>query len=107
MIGAGAANHITGTGDAVLRRTDLNNTTHVIGVAFESSKTNWSEAAILSITCVPATSVIYDGYAGKDGFTRACEFAAYGELPVIELPTVFKKPNFFSREEAIARAEAN
>ncbi len=106
IIGAGAANHITGTSDAMLRRTDLNDTTHVIGVAFESaSHPEWNETAIRSIIHVPGTAVHYKDYNGLLGFTNACHAAAYEDLPPIKLPTGFKKMEFLSREKVLAETE--
>lgn len=96
---AGWANHLTGCCDAYLRYTLQNDRIPVIGVAIEDIKQknaleidpfeNHNSAAILSITCVPGTQVVYeDGlghFCGEDGFYRACIYAATGELPKIKL----------------------
>jgi phosphoribosylcarboxyaminoimidazole (NCAIR) mutase len=106
IIGAGAANHLTGTCDAVLRRTDHNTTTHVIGVAFESSShPKWNETAIRSIVHVPGTCVIFNDFNGMLGFTKACHFAVFGDLPPIELPQQFKLMKFLPKETAVEMAD--
>jgi phosphoribosylcarboxyaminoimidazole (NCAIR) mutase len=76
IIGAGWANHLTGTCDAFLRYTLKNTKTHVFGVAFEDRKNpDYTMAAILSITRVPGTKVIFNGYQGANGFLRVCQDA--------------------------------
>lgn len=89
IIGAGLANHLTGTCDAYLRYTLKNNKTRVFGVAFgniNDINPNHIYAAILSITMVPSTQVIYCG-AGEQGFLKACKDAIsnYDELPRITI----------------------
>ena len=59
IIGAGMANHLTGTADAYLRYA-LKRKTPVIGVAFEGKSLEDVEAACLSIEKVPGTQVIFD-----------------------------------------------
>lgn len=90
VTGAGMANHLTGTLDAYLRRTLRAATPVVVGVAFESSKDPGSQAAMLSISRVPATQVIYvdfDGqFVGTDGFLRACVEAVRGGVAVLTIP---------------------
>lgn len=97
IIGAGWANHLTGCCDAFLRYTLKNTRTNVVGVAFDdlSEKSNPEEryrhnqAAVLSITEVPGTKVIFKDkegqFFGEDGFLRACKLVAMGELPEIIL----------------------
>lgn len=97
---AGWANHLTGCVDAYLRYTLRDSKILVIGAAIEDIQQkgradidpfmNRNSAAILSITCVPGTQVVYkdsDGkhFCGEDGFYRACAYAAMGEFPSIEL----------------------
>jgi len=91
IIGAGWANHLTGCSDAFLRYTLKNNQTVVIGVAFSDPESyRHSKAAILSITEVPGTQVIYQEsgqiFADKTGFLSACSYAVYCELPKIKVP---------------------
>jgi phosphoribosylcarboxyaminoimidazole (NCAIR) mutase len=86
IVGAGWANHLTGTVDAYLRYTLKNDKTVVFGVAFkdENNPEN-TKAATLSITCVPGTQVVYKDYIGVDGFYMACRDAVEKELPKIKL----------------------
>jgi phosphoribosylcarboxyaminoimidazole (NCAIR) mutase len=109
IVGAGWANHLTGCCDAFLRFHLKNATIPVIGVAFEDrEKDLHTEAAILSITQVPGTQVIFedaDGqFVGEDGFLAACEFAAQGKFPQL----VLKEPPEsmdFSIAEALQEAQ--
>jgi len=82
VIGAGWANHLTGTCAAYLRNAMRDNETPVVGVAFQDLSTEDTEvaarhdqAAVLSITEVPGSSVIFHGYVGSQGFCEACEVA--------------------------------
>ncbi len=95
IAGAGWANHLTGCTDAFLRYELKNNFTRVIGVAFEDENDDrHTQAAILSITEVPGTQVIYKNamdemFVGLKGFLKACELAISPELnnfPDIKLP---------------------
>ena len=92
IVGAGMANHLTGTVDAKLRFDLQNDDISVIGVAFEDAANSVNTtAALLSIEQVPGTQVISrdetaDPFVGLDGFTRACEHAVNGELPEITVP---------------------
>ncbi len=87
IAGAGWANHLTGTVDAYLRYHLKNNKVVVVGVAFEDrSNPDHTMAAILSITQVPKTQVVFNDYVGAEGFLRACKFAVSGELPKIKSP---------------------
>jgi phosphoribosylcarboxyaminoimidazole (NCAIR) mutase len=108
IIGAGWANHLTGCSDAFLRYTLKNDRMVVIGVAFsdKADKDNeqHTQAAILSITEVPGTQVIYkEGgqvFVGEAGFVAACSFAVCCELPKLKLPE--PKPTMdLSLEEAL------
>lgn len=106
IIGAGAANHLTGTCEAVIRRTDHNTTTHVLGVAFESSShPEWNLTAIHSIIHVPATTVDFHDYNGPLGFEKACHDAVYGEFPEIIMPNQQKLMVFLPVNTAIEMAE--
>lgn len=110
IAGAGWANHLTGCVDAFLRYELKNNFTRVIGVAFEDTQNErHTQAAILSITEVPGTQVIYqdttsEHFIGPFGFYRACELAINPELdellPGIKLP-IAKPPEDMSLSEAI------
>ena len=84
IVGAGWANHITGTSDAYLRYQISNTRTVVVGVAFNDYESDErTQAAIGSIKHVPGTQVVFDNYVGSDGFERACKFAIAGKLPTI------------------------
>jgi phosphoribosylcarboxyaminoimidazole (NCAIR) mutase len=89
IVGAGWANHLTGTAEAYLRYA-LKSTIPVIGVAFtDGDNVIHNEAARLSVTEVPGTQVIWQDalgqFIGPYGFERACKFAANGKFPKIEL----------------------
>lgn len=91
IVGAGWANHLTGCCEAYLRYNLRSTGFPVIGVAFDDPKDErHTQAAILSITEVPGTKVVYadDGglFVGSSGFLRACKFATHGTLPAINLP---------------------
>jgi phosphoribosylcarboxyaminoimidazole (NCAIR) mutase len=90
IVGAGWANHLTGCSDAFLRYTLKNDHLVVIGVAFDGGKEERNKAAVLSITEVPGTQVVFGKdehvYFGAVGFFEACFFAITGELPKIKLP---------------------
>jgi len=104
IIGAGWANHLTGCCDAFLRYTLKNNHLVVIGVAFEGGNETRNKAAVLSMTEVPGTQVIFGEsqyvYFGTVGFVKACLFAITGDLPTIKLPEP-KSIADLSLEEAI------
>lgn len=97
IAGAGWANHLTGCVDAYFRYTLKNDWTSVIGAAFQDTKSESAEArehhdhaAVLSITEVPGTQVIYKDkkdqfFFGSNGFLRACQFAVEENLPEIKL----------------------
>lgn len=92
IVGAGWANHLTGCSDAFLRYTLKNDRLVVIGVAFTDPENEaHTQAAVLSMTEVPGTQVIYkEGgmvFTGASGFVAACSFAACCELPQIKIPT--------------------
>lgn len=106
VIGAGLANHLTGTCDAYLRHTLKNDLIVVFGVAFENPLDPGTQAASLSITKVPGTQVVFNNYIGADGFLQACMAAAegYSVLPKINLPLP-KPGEELTLEQAIAEAE--
>jgi phosphoribosylcarboxyaminoimidazole (NCAIR) mutase len=105
ILGAGWANHLTGTGDAYLRRYLKNTNAVVVGVAFEDKKDEkHTRAAILSITEVPGSQVVFNNFVGVRGFYDACFFAATGDLRKIELPGKFKEVKERTLEESIAEA---
>ena len=104
IIGAGMANHLTGCVDAFLRHTLRNHWIIIYGVAFENEyDSEGTKAAVLSITQVPSTNVIFRDYVGSEGFFRACNDAIYDDLQPIELPS--SKPYFrWSLQKAISMA---
>lgn len=86
IAGAGWANHLTGTADAFLRYTLKDQRIVVIGVAFlDGDKVMHNTAAMLSISEVPGTQVVFGPYNGSSGFLNACMFAVEEELPKITL----------------------
>ena len=90
IIGAGWANHLTGTCDAYLRNTLKDDKTRVFGVAFSDHNNNDNNlAAVLSIAKVPGTQVIYNSkYVGENSFLDACMKASeddYDDLPPIKI----------------------
>lgn len=102
IVGAGMANHLTGVCDAYLRYQLQDVLIPIIGVAFEGREPEQDiPAAVLSITRVPKTQVIFDDYVGADGFLRACKFAVEGRLPKIKLEEA--KPH---QERTLAQAIA-
>lgn len=105
IVGAGMANHLTGTADAYLRYA-LKRRTPVIGVAFEGKTLEDTEAACLSIERVPGTQVIFDRkkFVGAAGFLHACRYAAEGNFPEIKL-TDGKPVQVRTLPDAIAAAE--
>jgi phosphoribosylcarboxyaminoimidazole (NCAIR) mutase len=106
IIGAGCANHLTGTCDAYLRYYMENNLVPVIGVAFENSDPNKTLAAILSIEAVPGTQVIFarNRHVGGIGFANACHDAIHGDIPKLKIPPP-KKVEVRTLSEAIAAGE--
>lgn len=100
---AGWANHLTGCVDAFFRYIIKNFSINVIGVGFEDKKKINTQAAYLSMACVPGTQVILDNgdkapFMGKVGFFKACEFALKGEFPKITVPKKKKFIKFTLRE---------
>lgn len=110
ITGAGWANHLSGCTDAYLRYTLKTENIKVIGVAFEDiNEPRHTQAALLSISEVPGTQVIFkdgDGeFIGSAGFLRACRFAALVRLPTITLPAP-KPARDLSLLEAISISES-
>jgi len=108
IVGAGWANHLTGCVDAFLRYEIKTTKLPVIGVAFEDPQNSrHTEAAILSMTEVPGTQVIYRDekgiFVGPNGFFHACQFAVAGKFPVIKLPPP-KEPQDLMMGQAIELA---
>lgn len=85
IIGAGMANHLTGTCDAFLRYELENDRIIVVGVAFAGKNEIETRIACDSIKYVPNTQAVFNDFVGAQGFFRACEFAVKRELPKIEL----------------------
>ena len=104
IVGAGMANHLTGTVDAYLRHTLKNSHVVVVGVAFEGINEAHNMAATLGISCVPGSQVVFENFCGSEGFFRACKFAVIGNLPLIKIPE--SKPTAtYSLAEAIEFVE--
>jgi phosphoribosylcarboxyaminoimidazole (NCAIR) mutase len=80
IVGAGKANHLTGTFDAYLRHALKDDGIRVIGVAFEGEDEEDNNAAVGSITQVPGTQVLYNNFFGAKGFAEACRLAVSGDL---------------------------
>jgi len=106
IIGAGCANHLTGTVDAYLRYQMQNSRVPVIGVAFENKDPEKTLAAILSILHVPGTQVVFDRnrHVGANGFFNACQDAVYKGFPRLKTPTP-KEDKTRTLAEAITAAE--
>lgn len=105
IVGAGMANHLTGTVDAFLRYALRSRRIVIIGVAFENAKNpKHTQAAISSITEVPSTQVVFNNFVGAEGFFRACVFAVEGILPKLIRPAKKKTQNLTVRG-AISRGE--
>ncbi|MFA5359774.1 MAG: AIR carboxylase family protein [Patescibacteria group bacterium] len=108
IIGAGWANHLTGTCDAYLRYKFKNTETRVFGVAFEDKKDDQNtKAAILSIICVPGTQVDFSAYVGSKGFLLACQDAVenFSDLPKIKIG-VGKEVIKRTLEQAIVKVQS-
>lgn len=105
IVGAGMANHLTGTCDAFLRY-GLKSTAPVFGAIFEASKDveKNRQAAILSITQVPGTQVVFD--SENPTFLKACEQAVEIEEVLIEVSQPKPTEAFFSLQEVLERIEA-
>jgi len=87
IVGAGWANHLSGTVDAYLRNSLQNNHIVVYAIAFEDSNNeDHTLAAILSITEVPSFKGVFRDYIGSAGFLKACEDAVSDPLEKIKLP---------------------
>ena len=90
---AGWANHLTGMIDAYLRYNIGDDKIVVVGEAIEDvSNEKHTQAAMLSISEVPGTQVVYipefsdKQFVGQEGFAAACIFAVSGDLPKIKIP---------------------
>ncbi len=109
IVGAGWANHLTGTVDAYLRYTLKNNHIKIVGVAFEDVKNEANtRAAVDSIIRVPGTQVIYPEYfvPGEKGFFQACQHIVedHQKFKPIELkPAKGQKKRSF--DQAVIAAE--
>jgi len=96
ICGAGWAAHLPGMVDSHLRYDLGNDTISVIGVAFDDANYNrHTDAAILSISEVPGTQVIFDEktHVGANGMIHAVDIAINSKLPPITLPDLSKKPH--------------
>lgn len=106
IVGAGWANHLTGCCDAFLRYHLGSTDFPIIGVAFDDPKNGkHTQAAILSITEVPGTQVVYRDkiapFIGPGGFLRACQFAVETEVFSLILLPEPKKILDLSLKEAL------
>ncbi|NTV41558.1 MAG: AIR carboxylase family protein [Candidatus Moranbacteria bacterium] len=99
IVGAGMANHLTGTIDAFLRYTMKNDSVLVYGVAFEGKTPQHLLAAKLSIIEVPGTQVIFD--FDNPTFLAACEKMVGGEIPEIKIGQPRKVEKFYSIEDVL------
>lgn len=93
ITGAGWANHLTGMCDAYLRYTLHDDRIVVLGVTFEDPKNfNHTQAAILSVSEVPGTQVVFSSrspnyFVGAEGFEDACKRAVrMEEIPDLRIP---------------------
>lgn len=109
ITGAGCANHLTGIVDSYLRYELRDDKIIVIGVAFEDEEdAENTRAAILSMTRVPKTQVIFKEknlmFIGSGGFYSACRLATTcSQTQKITLPE--KKSTFiFSLDDALFKA---
>lgn len=107
ITGAGWANHLTGCCDAYLRYELLDTRIVVVGVAFEdTNNTTNTKAALLSVSQVPGTQVVFKNeqgqFVGRNGFLEACKTATKTVLPKIYLPLT--KPTIdLQLEEALKK----
>ena len=95
VCGAGWAAHLPGMIDSHLRYDLRDDKIVIVGVAFaDNTNIQHTNAAILSISDVPGTQVIFNKreHVGPEGMLKACQLAAEGELPKIVLPDPTKKP---------------
>jgi hypothetical protein len=90
IIGAGMANHLTGTSEAFLRYFLRSKKLVVIGIAFSGKTEEATLAAELSISQVPNNQIFFKRFVGEDGVNRACVCAVNEIFPKIKLPP--KKP---------------
>lgn len=105
MLAAGWAAHLPGTADAYFRYQLKNSRLVVYAVAMEDPEDPvHTDAAVLSITEVPGTKVVFRNYVGSDGFHRACLDAMNDELKPILLPAP-RNHKEFSLDDAIARSD--
>ena len=105
ICGAGWAAHLPGMVDSHLRYDLKNDTISIIGVAFDNVHNPMHTiAAMLSISDVPGTQVIFDGrHIGSNGMCHACNIAISGHLPPITLPDHTKKPSGIFTWEAMSK----
>ena len=93
LVGAGWANHLTGCVDAFLRNFFRNDHIVIFGVAIEDLANEvHTETAIWSITELPSSEVVFNGYVGQEGCLRAAQDMAKGVYPVIKLKDLKGKP---------------
>jgi phosphoribosylcarboxyaminoimidazole (NCAIR) mutase len=86
IVGAGWANQLTGCANAFLRNLFEDNHIVIFGVAIADPKNSiHTQAAILSITELPGSEVVFNNYVGAEGCLRAAKDAASGIYPIITL----------------------
>lgn len=86
IVGAGRANQLTGCANAFLRNLFRDSYIVIFGVAIADPKNSLhTQAAILSITELPGSEVVFNNYVGAEGCLRATQDAASGIYPVITL----------------------
>lgn len=86
IVGAGWANQLTGCVNAFLRNWYRNDHIIVFGVAIEDPNDPvHTQAAVLSITQLPGSEVVFHNYVGSEGCLSAARHAVMGIYPVITL----------------------
>lgn len=106
IAGAGKAAALPGFVDGYLRNYIKDGKIMVLGVAFTGGNDLDNTAAILSITQVPGTQVIYAGQ-GSDGFKNACAMACEkNDFPAIALNAEIPPDLNLLLDQAIKLAQA-
>lgn len=107
IVGAGWANQLTGCVNAFLRNWYRNDHIVIFGVAIEDPDYPvHTQAAVLSITQLPGSEVVFHDYVGSEGCLSAARHAVMGIYPVIYLKD--QKPQIHrSIEEAALLGRLN
>ena len=91
-VGAGWANQLTGCVNAFLRNFFRDSHIVIFGVAISHEEPRKTDAAILSITELPRSEVVYRDYLGSEGALRAAQDMITGLYPIIQLRDLEDKP---------------